>query len=255
MSVIPQNPRASRGLRPLGPLPGLCIGPAGDLKRSPDTSPNHTPPLTTNPGSAPDNQDNYPLFRDLISNTNWESIILEHPTVDSACELFTGKFMEIAHECIGTNTITIRPNDKISMTSEIRRELRVRDRLRKKFIQSKSILNERKYKDQCNKVNNLKKSAKIEFYVSINETLSDLNNVNSKQYWKTIKMLIKGECNCSDLPPLRQPHEISPSTFDNIDKCNTLNNYFCSISDLQDEHTELPDFDNRGRNTLTDINI
>ena len=60
------------------------------------------------------------------------------------------------------------------MTSEIRRELRVRDRLRKKFIQNKSIFNERKYKDQCNKVNNLKKSAKIKFYVSINETLSDL---------------------------------------------------------------------------------
>jgi len=67
-------------------------------------------------------------------------------------------------------------------------------------------------------------------------------------------MLVKGECNCSDLPPLRQPHEISPSSFD-TDKCNILNDYFCSISDLQDEHTELPDFDDRGRNTLTDINI
>ena len=54
MSVIPQNPRASRGLCPLGLLPGLCIEPAGDLKRSPDTSPNHAPPLTTNPGSAPE---------------------------------------------------------------------------------------------------------------------------------------------------------------------------------------------------------
>ena len=30
MSVIPQTPRASRELRPLGPLPGLCLGPAGD---------------------------------------------------------------------------------------------------------------------------------------------------------------------------------------------------------------------------------
>jgi hypothetical protein len=41
-----------RGLSPLGPLPGLCLGPAGDLKRSPDPSPTHAP-LTTNPGSAP----------------------------------------------------------------------------------------------------------------------------------------------------------------------------------------------------------
>jgi len=27
--------------------------------------------------------------------------------------------MEIAHECIGTNTVTNRPNDKISMTLEM----------------------------------------------------------------------------------------------------------------------------------------
>jgi hypothetical protein len=44
MSVIPQTPRASGGLSPLGPLPGLCLGPAGDLKRSPDPSPTHAPP-------------------------------------------------------------------------------------------------------------------------------------------------------------------------------------------------------------------
>ena len=57
----------------------------------------------------------------------------------------------------------MRRNDKIWITSEIRRELRVRDRLRKKFIQSKSIFNERKHKDQYNKVNNVKKSAKLNF--------------------------------------------------------------------------------------------
>jgi hypothetical protein len=53
MAVIPQTPRASGGLcLPLGPLPGLCPWPTGDLKRSPDPSPTHTP-LTTNSGSAP----------------------------------------------------------------------------------------------------------------------------------------------------------------------------------------------------------
>ena len=54
MSVIPKIRRASGGLSPLGPLPGFYPGPAGDLKRSPDPSPTHAPPLTTNPGFAPD---------------------------------------------------------------------------------------------------------------------------------------------------------------------------------------------------------
>jgi hypothetical protein len=79
------------------------------------------------------------------------------------------------------------------MTSEIRKEIRIRDRLRKKYITNKIGRNERKYKNQRNKVNNFKKSAKENFYVNINESLSELKNTNSKQYWKTIKMLIKGE--------------------------------------------------------------
>ena len=39
---------------PLGPLPGLCLGPAGDLKRSQDPLSTHAL-LTTNPGYAPGN--------------------------------------------------------------------------------------------------------------------------------------------------------------------------------------------------------
>jgi hypothetical protein len=42
--------------------------------------------------------------------------------------------MQIAHEFIPTNCVTIRPNDKIWMTFEIRKEIRIRDRLRKKYI-------------------------------------------------------------------------------------------------------------------------
>jgi hypothetical protein len=60
------------------------------------------------------------------------------------------------------------------MTSEIRKEIRIRDRVRKKYIKDKRGTNERKYKNQRNKVNNLKKSAKENFYVSINESLSEI---------------------------------------------------------------------------------
>ena len=58
------NPRASGGLSPPGPLPELCLGPAGDLKRSP-TPRLLTPPLTTNPGSAPGNYREIPSWEIL----------------------------------------------------------------------------------------------------------------------------------------------------------------------------------------------
>ena len=72
--------------------------------------------------------------------------------------------MQIAHECIPTNCVTIRPNDKIWMTSEIRKKIRIRDRLREKYFKNKIDKYERIYKNQRNKVNNLKKSAKENVY-------------------------------------------------------------------------------------------
>jgi hypothetical protein len=68
-------------------------------------------------------------------------------------------------------------------------------------------------------------------------------------------MLIKGEGQSSEYPPLRSPNENDASAFDNSDKYNLLSDYFCSITDLQDDDIPLPDFDDRGSNTLTNINV
>ena len=52
-----KNPRASGELCPPGPLPGLCSGPTGGLKRPPDPSPNNfaPPPISNSygPGNCP----------------------------------------------------------------------------------------------------------------------------------------------------------------------------------------------------------
>ena len=52
--------------------------------------------------------------------------------VDEMCEVFTAPFLEIARECIPTKTLTIRNNDKPWFNNKIRKEIRIRDRLRKK---------------------------------------------------------------------------------------------------------------------------
>jgi DNA repair ATPase RecN len=44
----------------------------------------------------------------------------------------------------------------------------------------KSVLTESKYKQQRNKVNNLKKQAKKKFYANINENLDELKLANGK---------------------------------------------------------------------------
>jgi hypothetical protein len=52
----------------------------------------------------------------------------------------------------------------------------------------KSVLTESKYKQQRNKVNNLKKQTKKKFYVNINQNLDELKSANGKLYWKTMNV-------------------------------------------------------------------
>jgi hypothetical protein len=42
-------------------------------------------------------------------------------------------------------------------------------------------------------------------------------------------------------------------SYEGVEKCEILNKYFCSITDLEDDGIDLPDFDDRGNNTLTTI--
>jgi hypothetical protein len=68
--------------------------------------------------------------------------------------------MKVARECIPTKIVTIRNNDRPWFNSELRREIRKRDRIRKIAIKSNKLSDIDKYKKQRNKVNNLKKTVK-----------------------------------------------------------------------------------------------
>jgi hypothetical protein len=51
--------------------------------------------------------------------------------MDENCQAFTNKFIEILKKCVPQKEVTIRQNDKVWFNSELRREIRKRDRLRK----------------------------------------------------------------------------------------------------------------------------
>jgi len=42
-------------------------------------------------------------------------------------------------------------------------------------------------------------------------------------------------------------------SYEGVEKCEILNKYFCSITDLEDDGIDLPDFDDRVCYTLTTI--
>ena len=188
----------------------------------------------------------------LIISTDWN--FLHNDTVDVACESFVSTFLILARECIPSSFITIRPNDKPWYNSEIRRTSRQRDRQKHIAIRTGKLLDWNIYKRLRNKINNMKKHAKELFFNNIEYNLNDINSSNPKQYWKIVKMLVKNNTNTSKMiPPLRKKDD--SLTISDIDKANLLNDYFVSISTIDESQSNLPDFILKTNYFLNDILI
>ena len=90
----------------------------------------------------------------------------------------------MAKQCIPSKLITVRPNDKPWMNSEIRKEIKLRNKLHKKYSNLKSMINLENFKRQRNKVNNRKNmqdfhSMKILMVLLINITRMIRNHIGS----------------------------------------------------------------------------
>ena len=92
---------------------------------------------------------NYERFRQQVPDTDWDTIINDDDT--TVCINFTDKFFTIAKKCIPLKTILVRHNDKPWISSELKKEIRKRDRLRQNFLRLKTRSTELKR----NKVNNI----------------------------------------------------------------------------------------------------
>jgi hypothetical protein len=71
--------------------------------------------------------------------TPFYNIVQVRHVVDDMVKEFTKLFLDIARQCIPTKTITVRDYDKPWFNNEIRKEIRLRDRLRKNVSSSYTI--------------------------------------------------------------------------------------------------------------------
>ena len=147
--------------------------------------------------------------------------------------------------------VLIRPNDCPWFTSELRHNIRIRDRLRQKAISSKSEQDKFNYKKQRNRVNNMKKYAKENF---MNNFEDSLNNPDSnKTFWQIMGRFMGKQSQTNTIPPLCKSND--SYAFSDEEKVNLLNDYFCSISTIDDSNVELPAFRNRTDSSLSNIII
>ena len=149
--------------------------------------------------------------------------------------------------------VEIRPHDKPWFTSKLRTAIRVRERLRKKALKTKNVHDQQKYKTQRNKVSNMKKIAKTLYFEKINDTINETKTNDPKSYWKIMKAFMKKNDVANIIPPLKfRENGLDELVFSDEEKCNVLNNYFCSVTHLEENDKPLPPFPKRC-NTVLDV--
>ena len=94
-------------------------------------------------------------FIEKLEIVDWITLLCQFDDVDDMCHEFTKTFLELGRECIPTKTVIVRYNDKPWFTSEIRKEIRIGDRLRKVILKYNRNSDICKYNKQRNRINNL----------------------------------------------------------------------------------------------------
>ncbi len=197
-------------------------------------------------------QADFDALNNHIRDTDWT--FLNSGTIDHATEDFCDKFINLAKSHIPTYLTTIRPNDKPWYNSEIRLLSRQRDRQKRTAIRTERPTDWGKYKQLRNKVNNMKKHAKEGFYNNLEYSINDLSSTNPREYWKIVKMLMKDSAKGGyTIPPLIKTDQTFATS--DQEKANTLNDYFISISSVDDSEAVLPNITLKTNNTLSNIHI
>ena len=165
--------------------------------------------------------------------------------------------MNFAKESIPTKEVTIRPSDKPWYDSEIRCHSRKRDRLKTKAAKSGKQTDWTNYKHERNKVNNLIKHDKEVFFNNIEDLLFESYRSNKRNYWKIIRHFVKGNSKTSAIHPLCSQSPDGSVIVHSTDeaKADCFNDYFASISSVNDEHVRLPPFELKTNSKLSSITI
>ena len=100
------------------------------------------------------NRADYLFMQQKISETEWVNLVTGVSDIHGAFTALRQFFSKIASTCIPTREVIIRNDDKVWIDSTLKRGIRIHDRFRKTFLKAKSVLPEKKYKQQLNKVNN-----------------------------------------------------------------------------------------------------
>ena len=175
------------------------------------------------------------LNDDLI-RTNWHELTSKNCDINVFYKEWFSIFKQCIEKHIPYKEVVIRPRDKEWMNCKVRSAIRKRNRLLKKFDRIKSIGNWNNYKQQRNLTTSLIRDAKANYYLKLNNDLSN-PSLCKKKWWSTVKSLYNNKIHMS-IPSLKENLCIIT---DAKQKADIFNAYFVSQATVADiERTIIP---------------
>ena len=195
---------------------------------------------------------NYPLYRQMMSEVNWDNIIMDENSIEVDVNNLNEIILQLANENIPNNIITVRQKDLPWINNEIRKVMRQRNRLRRKAKKSNNLMHWVKFKQIRNKVVDLLRSAKRNYFSNLHDKIKT-EKFGSKDWWKLVKK-VSGLNNAhNDIKVLIDSNDKVIN--DNTDKANLLNTFFASQSTIDDTNKDIPDFDFQIDSSIDSITI
>ena len=184
-----------------------------------------------------------------LSSIHWDDVFVDEDDVDNLYNRWFDCFRKILETYVPNRTVVIRPRDKPWMNSDIRRAIRRRNRLLKRFCRYKDPATWELYRQQRNSTTFVIRNRKKSYHNYLNEKLQD-PSLGSKKWWGIIKHFY-GRTIQSTVPTLLEGDRLVNNA---KDKATLLNDYFCSQSKLSNADAPLPNlmgFPNT--NTLSEV--
>ncbi|MCG7877682.1 MAG: reverse transcriptase domain-containing protein [Candidatus Thiodiazotropha endolucinida] len=191
---------------------------------------------------------NYAELCQKVSDFDWNSI--RNDDVNIYAESFTDNLLALAEQSIPCKTVTIRPRDLPWINSDIRKTMRKRNRLFRKYKHDHRIDTYSRFKQTRNEVIKLIRKSKQNYITSLANKLKT-GNLSVQDYWKTLKTFIK-PTQTSSIPPLLKDNVFIS---EDSEKANLLNSYFVEQTLIDDQSATLPCSINRDIPTLNTVQI
>ena len=181
------------------------------------------------------NEADYDTLRNKLGEVNWENC--KSTDINVYTENVIHAISANAEKVIPNKIVTVRAGEPSWISSKIKKLIRKRKRLYRKYKRNPTMDNQSKYKSLRNSIVNLIRTAKHSYYTNLSRKISD-GNISGREFWKLTKLLLGNKQ--STIPPICHNGQFF---YDNCEKAELFNIFFQSQAYIDDSSTPVPMLD------------